>query len=153
MAVGRSSIITLREINKENWRAVVDLVVLDSQKDNVASNVMSLCESHYAEDSWARAIYADETPVGFIMMSIWEPEEWYAIWRFMIDHKYQGLGFGKSTINLAIDHVKTHHINAKNIRLMVTNDNIKKFYSKLGWKEISVIDENGHVEMALDITE
>jgi diamine N-acetyltransferase len=150
MTVSKNSIVTLREINKENWRAVVELTVLDSQKDNVASNVMSLCESHYAEDSWVRAIYADETPIGFIMMSIWEPEEWYAIWRFMIDHKYQSLGFGKTTVNLIISYVKENHGNAKIIRLMASDKN-KEFYVKLGWKDISDIDEDGKTEMALSL--
>lgn len=154
MTVSRNSTVTLRKITKENWRAVTELTVLDHQKDNVSSNVMSLCESHYAEDSWVRAIYADETLVGFIMLSIWEPEEWYAIWRFMIDHKYQGLGFGKTTVNLIINYIKKNHADAKTIRLMVNK--VKelpyKFYVNLGWKDISDIDEDGQIEMALDIT-
>jgi diamine N-acetyltransferase len=147
--------ITLREVNKENWRAVSKLTVLDRQKENLASNVMSLCESHYAEDSWVRAVYADETPIGFLMMSIWEPEEWYAVWRFMIDHQYQGLGFGKLAIKMSIDHIKENYPQAKMIRLMVRNkalhDSPYNFYSNLGWKDISDINEEGEIEMGLYI--
>ncbi|KAH8660094.1 GCN5-related N-acetyltransferase [Xylariales sp. PMI_506] len=153
--------ITLREINETNWRAVVELTVLEEQKGNVSSNLLSLCESHYATDAWVRAIYADDTPVGFLMMSICDTEQWYAIWRFMIDHRYQASGYGKAAVKLAIAHIREHHPQAKLIRLMSTGPNGKKdvkaryspyyFYSSLGWKDISKINEDGQVEMGLNL--
>ena len=114
----RDSTITLREITKENWRAITDLNVAPSQTTIVASNLKSLCESHYSEDAWVRGVYADDTPVGFLMMSLWEPEDWYAVWRFMIDEKYQSLGYGRKSMLLAIAHVKETYPSAKQIRLM-----------------------------------
>ncbi|KAJ3485395.1 hypothetical protein NLG97_g6824 [Lecanicillium saksenae] len=162
-----SSKVSLREVTKDNWRAVIDLDMLDAQRGNVSSNARSLCESHYAEDAWVRAIYADETPVGFLMMSIWDPEEWYSIWRFMIDHRYQGLGYGATAMRLAIEHVRTNHPAAKLIRLMSASPEGKserdhkpkvdakhspyKFYYKLGFRDIEPIDEYGEIEMGLDL--
>ncbi|KAJ2975566.1 hypothetical protein NQ176_g5449 [Zarea fungicola] len=159
--------ISLRDISKDNWRAVIDLDLLDGQRGNVSSNARSLCEAHYSDDAWVRAVYADETPIGFLMMSIWDPEEWYAIWRFMIDHRYQGLGFGSQAMQLAIAHVRANHPGAKLIRLMSASPEGKdwrdgkpgveakyspyKFYHKLGFRDIEPIDEYGEIEMGLDM--
>ncbi|KAF9436875.1 hypothetical protein BGZ76_002717 [Entomortierella beljakovae] len=157
----KASIISLREIGKENWREITELSVSDSQVAFLASNLSSLCESHYSEDAWVRGVYADDTPVGFLMMSIWTPEEWYAVWRFMIDQRYQKLGFGRKAIQLAIEHIKTTHPEAKMIRLMSAGpdgkkgvdakDSPYKFYTSLGWKDISECDEDGEIEMKLDL--
>ncbi|KAF9017229.1 hypothetical protein BGZ52_005249 [Haplosporangium bisporale] len=157
----RDSIVTLREITKENWRDVTTLSVAESQTDILASNLKSLCESHYTEDAWPRAIYADDTLVGFLMLSIWPIEDWYGVWRFMIDQKYQAQGYGRKAIQLAIAYIKEHHPEAKQIRLMTigpkgrkgvaAKDSPYKFYASLGWKEISEYDEDGEVEMGLDL--
>lgn len=154
-------VVTLREIDAGNWRTVTDLVVTEGQRANVASNLLSLCESHYAKDAWVRAVYADDTPVGFLMMSICELEEWYAIWRFMIDHRHQGRGFGKTAVRLGIAHIQEHHPQARRIRLMTTGpdgkrgvkpeDSPYRFYASLGWKDISVVDADGEIEMGFDL--
>lgn len=161
----KGSTITLREINKANWRQVTDLRVQESQEGSVNINTLSLVESYYSEDAWVRAIYAEETVVGFLMMSLWDPEDWYAIWRFMIDQRYQGLGFGRVAVKLAIAHVRDYHPRAKLIRLrskapggkqaskdiekLGTNYSPYKFYSSLGFKDIEPTDINGEIEMGL----
>lgn len=157
----RDSTLNLREIDEHNWRAVTKLQMLEEQEGNVASNAMSLLESHYAEDAWVRAIYADDTLVGFLMMAIWDPKEAYYIWRFMIDKRYQGLGFGKRGVELAIAHVRQHNPQAKVLGVMSTPPEGKKnveprhspynFYLKLGFKEIAPPDEDGEIEMALEL--
>ncbi|KAF9349544.1 hypothetical protein BGX26_012178 [Mortierella sp. AD094] len=157
----KDSTITLREVGKDNWREITELTVSDSQTAVLSSNLSSLCESHYSEDAWVRGVYADDTPVGFLMMSIWVPEEWYAVWRFMIDQRYQGMGFGRKAIQLAIAHIKNAHPEAKMIRLMsagpegkkgvTAKDSPYKFYASLGWKDISEYDEDGEVEMGIDL--
>ena len=165
--ITKSSIITLREITKQNWREITGLTLPSSQQGNVANNVKSLCEAHYSEDAWVRGVYAGDTPVGFLMMSIWEPEEWYAVWRFMIDHRYQRMGFGARAIKLAIEYVKENHPQAKLIRLMSTSsegkgskngtpavsagDSPYGFYKGLGFRDIGELDENEEIEMGLDL--
>ncbi len=165
--VSKSSIVTLRVINKENWRAITQLSVLETQQGNISANAMSLCESHYSEDAWVRAIYADDTPVGFLMLSIWPPEEWYYLWRFMIDHRYQRLGFGSAAVRLAIQHVRDNHPTAKMFGLCSTGPKGKfdvpgkvdvpaeqspyYFYRGLGFKDISELDENGQLDMGVDL--
>jgi diamine N-acetyltransferase len=157
----RHSTLTLREVNEDNWRSVVRLRTLEGQAGNLASNALSLVESHYSEDAWVRAIYAEETIVGFLMMAIWEPKDAYYIWRFMIDQQYQGLGFGRAGVQLAIAHMRENHPHAKILRVMSTPPEGKKdvepqcspynFYLHLGFKKIAPPDEDGEIEMSLDL--
>ncbi|KAG0254892.1 hypothetical protein BG011_005453 [Mortierella polycephala] len=157
----KDSAITLREIGKRNWRDIVDLTITESQAPLLSSNARSLCESHYSADAWVRGIYADDTPVGFLMMSIAPEVEWYAVWRFMIDQRYQAMGFGRKAIQLAIAYVKDNYPEADMIRAMSAGPEGKKgvsakdspyrFYTRLGWKEISEDGEGGEVVLGLDL--
>ena len=95
------------------------------------------------------------------MMALWDPKELYYIWRFMIDQRYQGLGFGRAGVKLAIEHVRQNHPQAKLLRVMSTPPEGKEdvepqyspynFYMHLGFKEIAPPDEDGEIEMSLDL--
>ncbi len=53
-----------------------------------------------------RAIYADETPVGFIMLSVLPEKPEYVLWRFLIGEAHQGRGWGTAAMKLVIEHVR-----------------------------------------------
>ncbi|KAI5224747.1 hypothetical protein E4T41_05542 [Aureobasidium subglaciale] len=89
---------------------------------NLTSNPMSMVEDHYSEDDWMRAVYANETIVGFLIMALWPPTDGYYIWRLMIDQKYQGQGFEKQVVELAIQHVKSTYPRAVRVGVMSTPD-------------------------------
>jgi hypothetical protein len=57
--------ISLRAVTTENLYAIVKLEVAEAQKQFVAPNVYSMAEAALEPKAWPRAIYADETPVGF----------------------------------------------------------------------------------------
>lgn len=116
----RDSILTFREITEKNWLEVANLKPKDGQVGNLAPNVWSLCEAHYSEDAWVRAIYADETPVGMLMMATWDPDEAYYIWRFMIDGRYQRLGYGRRGVEFAVGHIRQHNPQAKQLGVKST---------------------------------
>lgn len=155
----KNSIITLRKITEANWRAVANLRVSTAQEGNIALNPMSMLEAHYSEDARMRAVYADETLVGFLMMAIWPPTNGYYIWRFMIDHRYQRLGFGRRVVGMAIQHVKDEHPQAKQLGVMSTPKEGKgkveaqhspyNFYVKLGFRQTAEPDEDGEVMMMM----
>lgn len=156
-----NSTVTLREITEHNWRATADLRVSPAQEGNLAQNPMSMLEAHYSEDAWMRAVYADETPIGFLMMAIWPPTEGYYIWRFMIDQRYQQLGFGRTVVGMAIQHVKENYPEAKQLGVMSTPREGKgkvearhssyEFYMKLGFRQTEEPDEDGQVMMMIDL--
>lgn len=100
--------ISLREITKETVRQIVQLEVAPAQERFVASNGMSIAEAHFSpEVAWFRAIYAGELPVGFVMLEADAAKQQYFLWRFMIDARCQGLGFGRRALDLVIAHVRT----------------------------------------------
>lgn len=104
---GADSVVSLREITKETLGAIIDLTVADHQKHFVATNAVSIAQAHFEpENAWFRAIYADETPVGFLMLWDEPAQAEYFLWRLMIDARYQGLGYGRQAIQQLIAHVK-----------------------------------------------
>ena len=165
----RHSILTYRPITEDNWRAVANLSPAPGQIGNLAPNVWSLAEAAYSEDAWLSAIYADEILVGFLMMAIWDPKEAYYLWRFMIDGRYQGLGYGKRGVEFAKEHIRRHNPRARQLKLMSTpvegkngekeeksvrpEDSPFRFYEKLGFRQVEPPDEDGEVMMAIDLYE
>jgi diamine N-acetyltransferase len=163
----RESTLTFREVIEDNWRAVANLSLKDGQVGNLAPNVWSLCEAAYSEDAWVRAIYADETLVGMLMMAIWDPDEAYYIWRFMIDGRFQNLGYGRRGVEFAIAHIRQHNPKAKQLGVMSTppegktsanplktvrpEDSPYKFYEKLGFRKTAPPDEDGEIMMTIDL--
>jgi len=139
--VGFDASVTLREITKENLRAVLMLDVSEAQREFVAPNSVSIAQAHFEEKAWFRAIYADEAPVGFIMLYDDPDEPSYFLWRLMIDRRYQGRGFGKAAVELLIDYVRTRP-GAMELRVShgEGDGSPEGFYRKLGF------DHTGEIE-------
>ena len=142
--VTKDSIVTLREVTRDNLSVILKLKVKPEQDKCVASNAVSIAQAHfYPEEAWFRAIYADEVPVGFIMCSIEENDEQPYLWRFMIDARYQKLGFGAQ----AIRSFETYALSlpaSKRIKLScVPGENgPMKFYEKLGYAVTGEMDDD-----------
>jgi diamine N-acetyltransferase len=73
----------------------------------VAPNAISIAQAHFSEHAWFRAIYADDTPVGFLMLYDDPQEQEYFLWRLMIAGPHHGKGFGRRAIALLADYVRT----------------------------------------------
>lgn len=148
---GPDAVVTLREITKETVRSIIDLKVAPAQDNFVAPNAVSIAQAHFDDKAWFRAIYADETPVGFVMLFDDAEKPFYYLWRYMIDAKYQGKGYGRSAINLLVDYVKTRP-GAK--ELLVTyvpgEGSPEKFYEKAGFVNTGV-EHDGEWEMKLTL--
>ncbi|MCG8423856.1 MAG: GNAT family N-acetyltransferase [Proteobacteria bacterium] len=100
--------VSLRQVNRENLRAILDLRVAPEQERYVTSNAVSIAQAHfYPEEAWFRAIYAGSEPVGFAMLSLKTDKSEYFLWRFMIDRRYQRRGYGRRALELLIEHVST----------------------------------------------
>ena len=103
--------VTFQPIVRENLFDVMNLEVKPEQKNFVAPNARSIALASYSENVYFKAIYVDDTPVGFIMLAdpgrFGTSPERYFLWRFMIDQKYQGLGYGKVALDLLCKYVKT----------------------------------------------
>lgn len=135
--------VTLKKITRRNLGAVLKLKVKPKQEFLVATNAKSIAQAHFYRDAWYRAIYLDDTPIGFVLLvdrtlkykRIKLKKPTLYVWRFMIDGKYQGKGYGRRAVELVINHLKTRP-NAKEITLHheQTQGNAGPFYEKLGFK-------------------
>jgi len=107
--------IALREIDDGNHALVADLSVSPAQSHFVDGVSASLREAAASPDArpWFRAVYADETPVGFVMLSDNIPPNHlellgpYYLWRLLIDSRFQGRGYGRATLGLCVEYVRT----------------------------------------------
>jgi diamine N-acetyltransferase len=128
--------VTLREVTRENVRAVCALEVTPEQKNFVAPNAVSIAEAHFSPTAWFRAIYADDTPVGFVMLSDEPEKSRYYVWRYMVAAEYQGHGFGRRALELVIEYVRTRP-NATELLLSYVpgEGSPRDFYARLGFQD------------------
>jgi diamine N-acetyltransferase len=100
-------VISLRPIDDSNRGAVEGLAVSPTQERFVAGVAESMVEA--VEDPGGRAIswaiYADDVPVGFVMISDEVDGPGYIpqyLWRLLIDERYQGRGYGAAALDLIV---------------------------------------------------
>lgn len=99
--------VTLREITGETLGEILKLEVMAGQKRFVASNAVSIAQAHFSENAWFRAIYADDMPVGFVMLYLDQDKPLYGVWRFMVDKGHQQKGYGGEAMRQVIEYVKS----------------------------------------------
>ena len=105
--------IRLEKLTWDNYDDVLKLKVTKEQKEYIVPNADSLIHAFFAMTEnkaqiFPFGIYLGKTPVGFMMIARdvpWieqyygSPAKYYYIWRFMIDKRYQGNGYGKRRTN------------------------------------------------------
>ena len=144
--------IRLEKINGKNVWYALKLKVSDEQKNFVASNEISIIEAYIAITGNGYAfpfvIYDDAVPVGFLMIGFSVYDCWedapkiakgnYNLWRLMIDKNYQGKGYGRKAIELALDFIKTFPCGKAKycwISYEPENSAARKLYSSFGFVE------------------
>jgi len=156
--------VRLEKVGYKNVWQILKLVVDKSQEDFVATNTESIVEAYIALSvggiAYPFGIYDDNTLVGFLMIGYGVDEQWknppeiaknnYSIWRLMIDSKYQGKGYGKKAVELALGFIKTWP-NGKSeyCYLSYEPENIvaKKLYQSMGFEETG--DKDGDELLAV----
>jgi diamine N-acetyltransferase len=82
----------------------------------VADNALSIAQAHYSENAWMRAIYADETPIGFLLLHTGSDDAdgidcpGVFLWRFMIAGAYQGKGYGLRAMHRLLAQLKAQGV-------------------------------------------
>jgi diamine N-acetyltransferase len=104
-------VVSLRPIDKSNRDVVEALRVSPGQTQFVSTVVDSLLEAAEEPDGRALywAIYADETPVGFVMITDEVGSSDYIphyLWKLLIDERYQRRGFGTATLELIVEYFR-----------------------------------------------
>ena len=138
--------IELRKIDAANRDAVIALAVSDSQKEYIASNIQSLetaAEEVHQNIARPFAICADGHPVGFTMFAFDfegnQPEYW--LWRFMIDQKYQGRGYGSAALEKIIGYFKENGADGIFLSTKASNVRALNLYDKYHFAETGEMND------------
>ena len=128
--------VTLRDINRENFRQCVKLEVNEDQKDFVAPNVFSIAQSKVEPTYNVQAVYDGEEMVGFVMYGWDEEEGCHDLARLMIDKNQQGKGYGRAATEEVIRRLRAEP-GCRQIVLSVNpaNTNARALYESLGFVE------------------
>ena len=147
--------IELRKVTWANMDDVVALKVKKEQDEFVAPNDFSLAEAYLLVTEFNKlpltlAIYAYDTLIGFIMVftelaannpscKYYGDKKYYKIWRFMIDEKYQGKGYGKQAMVKLVELIRTRsplgQADAIYLSYEPTNEAARKLYTSVGFLE------------------
>ncbi|KGI86697.1 GNAT family N-acetyltransferase [Exiguobacterium sp. s16] len=126
--------ITLQPITDQNWYPCCQLTLTDAQQAYMEPNAISLLQAVYEPTLEARAIYEDETIVGFLMYNT-ALEELDARWvyRIMVDHAHQGKGIGRQATELMLEEMA--QLGTEPIVVGYHPDNIgaHRLYERLGF--------------------
>ena len=144
--------ISIKEITRENLDEVLALSVNESQRTFVSTNAESLAQAYvYSKTAYPFAVYEDSTLVGFIMMGYYEVKQYYTLWKFMIDKRYQNRGYGRKALELGIKFLKDH-FDVSEIYTGVApgNEMAKHLYSSMGFEDTGLV-ELGMEEMRLKV--
>ncbi|MBA8879040.1 GNAT family N-acetyltransferase [Phyllobacterium myrsinacearum] len=128
---------------------VTALELAPDQLSFVADNSDSLEEAVVDKDARPRAIMTDDRVVGFLMYEAPEDDDEARIYRFMIDRKYQGKGYGKAALRKVLEEISAlGHIRHVSICYAPENEGARHLYHAAGFIEEG-LDEDG--EMIADL--
>jgi diamine N-acetyltransferase len=145
--------VTIREITSETVRDICNLsdTLSDQQRKMVAPNAVSIAQAHFNDKAWFRAIYADDTPVGFVMIYDDPGKGDYFLWRLMVAGPHQEKGFGRRAMEHVIEYVRSRP-NAKSLgaSYVPIEGGPEGFYHGLGFEPTGEID-HGEVVVRLSL--
>jgi diamine N-acetyltransferase len=143
-------VVELREVTAETVRAVTSLRVASDQEGYVAPNAVSIAQAHFEPKAWFRAVAAGDELVGFALVYR-DPEagEFY-LWRFMIDARHQGRGYGRRAMQLLIEEARRDGVEQLLLSVVPGDGSARDFYARLGFEETGKVHE-GEIEMRLPL--
>lgn len=152
--------VTLSEITPELEPAVRALRVAPGQERFVSSVEESLAYAvkEPRANPWIRALLADGTPTGFVMVSwdvvpvageIWGP---YFLWKLLVDARHQRRGLGRAAVALVADAVAADGATELLTSCVPGPGSPQPFYEGLGFVPTGEVDPDGEVILSLDLT-
>jgi diamine N-acetyltransferase len=142
--------VSLREVTKQNVRDVLALEVAPEQTSYVATNARSIAEAHFEPRAWFRAIAAGEELVGFAMVYRDPTLPTFYVWRFMIDARHQGRGYGKRAMELLLDEAREDGVDEVTLSVVPGDHSALDFYRRFGFEETGTV-EHGELVLRLPL--
>ena len=146
-------IISLIEINKDNWRQIckLSITLTPDQRKCVADNSISIAEAHFSPNAWFRAIALNNVPIGFVMVDtdfqadVQEDNPCHFLWRLMIGEPWQKKGYGKQALDILCDQFRK-----EGHRALYTSCHIEEygplgFYTKYGFVDTGFFEDGEEI--------
>ena len=138
--------IRLTEVTEDNWVDVASLSVKDDQKNYVAPAIGILARAYVYRACNARiyVIENDGTIVGTALVREFTDEPLgYDLQQFMIDHRFQGNGYGSTALGLILDELRMEG-HYDHVEVCVKKEDAKAIhiYEKHGFTDSGYIDED-----------
>jgi diamine N-acetyltransferase len=143
--------VELREITSETVRQVTALAVAPDQEGYVASNAISIAEAYFQPKAWFRAIAAGDELVGFAMVYRDATVGEFYVWRFMIDARHQGHGYGRRAVELLVEEARADGAERVTLSVVPGDRSAIEFYKRLGFVETGEI-HGQEIELALQLS-
>jgi ribosomal protein S18 acetylase RimI-like enzyme len=152
-------VVTLREITEQNRAAVLALSVPPEQERFVGSvpDALDDAAEYPHAKPWYRAVYADEAPVGFVMLS-WDVQPrppdiigpWF-LWKILIDRRHQGLGHGAEVVRQVANLVRAEGATELLTSYVPADGGPAGFYRRLGFTPTGELDGSGEIIVRLPL--
>ncbi len=145
--------IELRQITFDDFSQCIKLELAEGQQTFVAPNIYTLAEAYVALTTdhfhpMPYAIYSDGELVGMIAMCYQRGTAemgHYEMYRFMIDKRHQGKGYGRAALSQAIALLRSQpHGPGSHIATSFVpgNDVAKDLYLSLGFVETGEVEDD-----------
>lgn len=146
--------ITLQKVDDSNFIPCFNLELNDWQKEFVSHPIRSLAQAYvYYKQCTPFAVFSGDEVVGYVMVIYDYDEETYNIWHLMVDRRHQRKGFGRATMELVLEYIRTKPFGSSNCVLLTVNpQNTAAYalYRALGFAATGRLDED-EVELGLTL--
>jgi diamine N-acetyltransferase len=149
-------VVTLRPLTDANRDAVAALRVAPGQEAFVSSVADSLREAaeHPGAHAVQWAVYAGETPVGFVMVADEVKGPDYIpqyLWKLLIDARHQRRGFGTATLDLVVEYFRARGREVLTTSAGSGDGSPIAFYERYGFERTGEVSD-GEVVLRLRLT-
>lgn len=128
--------VSLRPVDRDNWRDVVNLKVSEAQCEFVAEPCYYLALCSYGKEWQPLAIYQDDRVIGFMMWATDPADGSCWLGGILIDQGMQRHGYGRQALKRALTMLKeTYGYRRFALSYQPANLVAKRLYKELGFVE------------------
>ncbi|HFI0419232.1 GNAT family N-acetyltransferase [Streptococcus suis] len=142
--------IGLELVNKDNFEAVLQVSLAETDERKVASVEYSLAQAWlYREEGhlFPYAVKSGQKVVGFVLLAIQEDKSYY-VWRLLIDSHYQNRGYGKEVIRQVIGLAKENpSCHTVTMNYVIGNHKMRYILEKFGFQSVGMIGQEIKMEL------
>jgi len=125
--------VTLRPLSVSSWEEAARLVVRSDQAEFIESNLWSIAELQFYPSLRGITIHAGHAMVGFLVWGLSPDDNRPWLYRFMIDHRFQGQGYGRAALQRFLALAKSEGASEMNVGYHHDNAVAERLYVSAGF--------------------